>query len=983
MDKIRKTIGKEVARLPVNEQNTRNSEGAFLRLKDGSILYAYSHYGCEGADDSASDIGCILSYDEGETWGERRILYAHRERENLMCPSLIRMHNGDLGLFYLYRVRAGAAGQVLLVRSADEGQTWSEPVVCTVNSPNQNFVVENGHVIMLESGRILVPAAYHQRDNDGYAKRLNSFGANSFFYSDDDGRTWTEAADRYIGPPAEWCSSGMQEPMAFQDKTGRIRTFSRTDVGCQYESDSFDNGVTWTTPQPNIRFASPCSPMVMKRAGDFVLATLNPTPPHYNDDLEWLQNKREPLVCLVSDNDGASFDKIYAIDYDIGCCYPDIFDGGDYALVGYQSFNDGVIVKIDLNEFRDLILAKDGRSDYAVVCGANASPSERHAAEELVSYFEKITGARLPIRTDKEGEPSEKEFVVGRTDREGESEFDRAELGDDGFVIKTKGDRIFLVGGEKRGTLYSVYSFLEQYLGCRFFTDTFERIPYDPNLKISPIAEDKQIPVFKTRDLFWQSLRSQDARVKLKLNGNERRDMPEEKGGAVTYVDDLFCHTLRVLAGLESKSNEDPTPCLSDETVYQTVLSNVRKAIRKDPKGRILSVTQMDNLNHCTCPACKAKDEAEQSCQGSLLPFVNRLADDIKAEAPDVMIDTFAYYYTLDVPKTLQANDNVIVRLCSILSCFSHPLNDCGVEFYEVENNRVFAENLRAWSKHCRNINIWDYTTNFHHYLAPFPNFNVLRPNLKYMADHNVTGVFEQGAGNNSLGGEFGELRAYLIAKLLWDPYMPEETYRKHMRDFLLNYYGTAGHYLQQYIEFMQEQVKDVHFNIFSDTLEVIPPKYIKNEHPLPPPTEITADVDWLAYADNENFIDWSYIEKGNKIFDIAMAYAWGEEEKERVRSSRIHLLYYETILTFHRYGARMIEQIKKVVPEAEWDKALAFAAEQKNAAVTAINQRLRDEIIHFGIERLAEDCEYHPDWACNLRNEPIDYWREEDYTRR
>ena len=102
-----KTIGYEVSMLAPGENNPRNGEGTFLRLRDGGILYAYSRYlGASWDDHADADIAGIVSYDEGETWSEPRILQAHDAlSSNFMCPSLLRMENGDVGLVYLRKYR--------------------------------------------------------------------------------------------------------------------------------------------------------------------------------------------------------------------------------------------------------------------------------------------------------------------------------------------------------------------------------------------------------------------------------------------------------------------------------------------------------------------------------------------------------------------------------------------------------------------------------------------------------------------------------------------------------------------------------------------------------------------------------------------------------------------------------------------------------------------------------------------------------------
>ena len=140
-------------------------------------------------------------------------------------------------------------------------------------------------------------------------------------------------------------------------------------------------------------------------------------------------------------------------------------------------------------EAAPLILASEGVSEYVIVRGENASPSEVTASTELQKYLKQICGAELPIVTDSTA-AVEKEIVVGKTNRESEGEFDREKLGTDGFVIKTSDDKLYLVGGEKRGTLYAVYEFLESYLGCRFFTQTVETVPTLTTITIDAIKQD-------------------------------------------------------------------------------------------------------------------------------------------------------------------------------------------------------------------------------------------------------------------------------------------------------------------------------------------------------------------------------------------------------------------------------------------------------------------------------------------------------------
>ena len=89
----------------------------------------------------------------------------------------------------------------------------------------------------------------------------------------------------------------------------------------------------------------------------------------------------------------------------------------------------------------------------------------------------------------------------------------------------------------------------------------------------------------------------------------------------------------------------------------------------------MFSVSQNDWYNYCQCPACKAIDDREGSPAGTMITFVNQVADAIREDCPDVLIHTFAYQYTRKAPKFVRPRPNVIVRLCSIECCFSHPLS--------------------------------------------------------------------------------------------------------------------------------------------------------------------------------------------------------------------------------------------------------------------------------------------------------------------
>jgi len=480
-----------------------------------------------------------------------------------------------------------------------------------------------------------------------------------------------------------------------------------------------------------------------------------------------------------------------------------------------------------------LVLVQNGISNYTIIVGSECSVSEDKAARELQSYFEQISSVKLEIADDLTP-AGPYEILVGKTNRENLEGFEvsREELGDEGYTVRVRGKKLQIAGGELRGTLYGAYNFLEEQLGCRWFTPELTVVPKNRSIIIDANLDYTHIPVFEYRDSYWISAFDSDWKPKLKINSANARPISAEFGGAISYAG--FCHTMDSLVP-ESLFEEHPEyfsyredlgeytrhqRCLTNEGVFNETVKNLRARIRANPNAQIASVTQNDNQEYCQCENCKASDKFYGGPSGTNIAFVNRVAEALADEFPNVAIDTFAYQYTRKPPVNIVPHPNVIVRLCSIECCFSHPLEVCGHERNEPVNKMFvdvpssFAEDLEGWSKICDRLYIWDYTTNFNLYLNLFPNFQVLSPNMQFFAKNNVKGVFEQGNYNGGKSGEFGELRAYLLAKLLWDPECDVEY---HMDDFLKAYYGKeAAVFIKHFINKISDKaIKTEHLFIF------------------------------------------------------------------------------------------------------------------------------------------------------------------------
>ena len=386
-------------------------------------------------------------------------------------------------------------------------------------------------------------------------------------------------------------------------------------------------------------------------------------------------------------------------------------------------------------------------------------------------------------------------------------------LGDDAYRIEgaadVKGDQttkeyLHIIGGNGRGVIYGVVRFLEDFAGVRFFTPELETHSSDPVMLPESILVEYS-PVFEYRRTSWDCILSDSFFfVKSGMNG-DNRGVTAEMGGGLYYPSGRAVHTLGYFTDTEyAYPLYAPNPCLaldspSGQQNLEKVIAHVREILYNDPTLDIVSVSQTDRVERCGCSYCAATDEEEGSPAGTLLRFVNAVAENIAEDYPNVTVSTLAYKYSRKAPQITKPRENVCIRLCSIECHFNHPLTtvDC-------ETCSAFREDIEDWSEICDNLYIWDYTTNFRYYLSFFPNLYVIRDNMRFYADHNVKGMFCQG-NSQGLSGEFGELRAYLLAKLIMYPYMTEEEYSNHINEFLEAYYGAGWQNIRAYIDALSE----------------------------------------------------------------------------------------------------------------------------------------------------------------------------------
>ena len=465
-------------------------------------------------------------------------------------------------------------------------------------------------------------------------------------------------------------------------------------------------------------------------------------------------------------------------------------------------------------------LVKAGTSAYQIVLEPEASPSERHAAEELQQFFKACTGVTLPVaEVASESAPM---IVLGCgpvAKRLGVDPADDA-LGEQGFVIRSVPPHLVIAGTAAAGTLYGVYDFLENQLGVRWYAPDATRTPAGKDLAL-PVLDKTVRPAFLWRHTSY-AWPDSDAFFRVRQRDNDGAGGPDNPQGT-QYSFDGTCHTyfnfispdeffeahpeyFSEIDGVRRKS--ETQLCLSNPDVLDIVTERMLKRMADDPKARQHNFSIMDWFNGCQCERCRALNAQYGSEGGAQYWFINQLAERTSKVYPNKLVSTLAYNYTLEPPKGLKLHPNVAVWLCHIFpSCDVHPIPTCPVE-------ATYKRLATEWAQTCSHLYIWHYAVNFVHYYCPFPNFGALASNLRFYHEHGVEGIYLQGMSAKGGGGEFSLLRPYYGMKLLWDP---EQDPDALLRDFLTGYYGAASEPLFAYIKLLQTKVdaENIHMHMY------------------------------------------------------------------------------------------------------------------------------------------------------------------------
>lgn len=353
----------------------------------------------------------------------------------------------------------------------------------------------------------------------------------------------------------------------------------------------------------------------------------------------------------------------------------------------------------------------------------------------------------------------------------------------DGYTIIAYDENgLTIAGGNNRGLAYGIYDFLEKYIGVHFYApDTI--VVDDEDVMIGGGVLEVFDPAFEILRNPWQPIEK----------------LAEKDGGNTAELGSTKVIALNTIAGTGSV-----TTCLSDSKNFEKALEKVRLQLNGNVDAvRFSPVTEYDA--YCTCDKCARVHEEEGSPAGIYIRFLNKLYEAVVAEYPGIQFEITPRAYLSKAPSVTKPVDGVWIRFDNDKCHISHSVTDPNCP-----EAVAFCESIQSWGTFCDNVYVEYALTAYKDFLPVFANLGAMREDICYFAECGVDSI--RFTGNIVCPtGEFGELRVYLLSKLLQNPMMSEEEYYGYMDAFLKSFYGEGWQYIRQFIDKIIELAADGH----------------------------------------------------------------------------------------------------------------------------------------------------------------------------
>lgn len=450
---------------------------------------------------------------------------------------------------------------------------------------------------------------------------------------------------------------------------------------------------------------------------------------------------------------------------------------------------------------RSIRLVRGDELFQTIYHGPDSDPVVSHAASELLSYLEQITG-RVGTIVSGPTPPPGPCFAIGRGNPVATSasiNFDA--LGEDGFAYRVNGQRVVIAGASSRGTLYGVYWLLDRLLGVKWLSDDFTVVPTldDPQIPVAALNTD-HVPRFRYRQVMDDEAESAVHRQHNLLNGDHRQHDAATPAGVDTWSEywpyESFgdgYHTMvpdqTLWTGNQLKAMEPRTRELAAANL--TAAIQARVAAGHAPAHGFV---QQDKLWTPDAASLAFANAHGGSLAAPTIDMCNDVLARIRTVVPGARISSQAYEYSFPVPSGIAPSDGVVMTVAAIRANMGQRLLG--------PDNAFSRDNITGWAAISDDVVMWHYLTTVRDYLMPYPNWYVALEDIKDLANlPAVQGYLGEGT-YKTRGGTNSVMQVWTLARMLWDPTLDPVVV---VREFLDGYYGAAADAVEDYYAVLRD----------------------------------------------------------------------------------------------------------------------------------------------------------------------------------
>ncbi len=468
----------------------------------------------------------------------------------------------------------------------------------------------------------------------------------------------------------------------------------------------------------------------------------------------------------------------------------------------------------------ELMLVDAGQPAATIVIADAPSEQAREAAGVLQTYLERITGAVLPIAKASDKVEGNR-ILVGRSAavealNVAVPSGHTSRMDEEAIVLKTVGDTLVLVGNEDwnyRGTLFAVYDFLEQDLGCRwYFPGEYGEVLPEVDTIIVRDLDRIERPSFRVRNLWYSGWMPADetARAEFvqwfdrnKLNALKVSLPGDGSISRLAPPDEYFESHPEIFALDKNGERQRDMMCMSNPEGIQIAVENIKRTFREDPAVLSFGFAPPDGFPMCYCEQCQrfypgfgGKGYGDPSLSDLWFSFANRIAVEVNKEFPDRWVLTNGYANRVRPPEIFaELSPNLGIQSAIIATCSIHRTGDP-----RCWQRRVYKQVMDRWTNMIDPVFIYDYDPAKSLENLPFPTLHCIKHDLPYFRDIGIWGFWTEGSNSWMTT----HLNYFVRAELMWDADADVDAL---VHEYCQRFYGDAAKPVEDYIWTLEKAV--------------------------------------------------------------------------------------------------------------------------------------------------------------------------------